>query len=175
MKNITKIVFFEKSRYHKLMRIIGIDPGTAIVGYGIVDYCDGECVLVSSGSIQTEKGVDDAFRLKEIQSDLTSILEKFKPEVASVEKLFFCKNQKTVISVAQGRGVILATLANYVSKIFEYTPMQIKLAVTGYGKSRKEDVAEMVKRQIKYTTFPTLDDTADAIAMAVCHIKTCGE
>lgn len=154
------------------MRIIGIDPGTAIVGYGIIDYNAGESTLVTSGSIQTSKNLDDANRLKEIENDLTTIIQKYSPEIASVEKLFFCKNQKTVISVAQGRGVILATLAKFGIEINEYTPMQIKLAVTGYGKATKEDVAEMVKKQINYKTFPKLDDTADAIAMAVCHLRS---
>ena len=92
--------------------------------------------------------------------------------MASVEKLFYCKNQKTVISVAQGRGVILAALAKAGIEIFEYTPMQIKLAITGYGKASKPEVADMVKRMIKYEKFPTLDDTADAIAMAVCHVRS---
>lgn len=155
------------------MRIIGIDPGTAIVGYGIVDFENGECSLVSSGSIQTAQDLSDSSRLLEIQNDLTEILNKYKPEIASVEKLFFFKNQKTVISVAQGRGVILATLEKFGIRIFEYTPMQIKLTITGYGKAKKEDVAEMVKKQINYTTFPKLDDTADAIAMAVCHVRNC--
>ncbi|MBQ2644533.1 crossover junction endodeoxyribonuclease RuvC [bacterium] len=154
------------------MRIIGIDPGTAIVGYGIIDFLNGECILVASGSVQTNKNLADSARLLEIQNDFDIILNKYKPDIASVEKLFFCKNQKTVISVAQGRGVILAALAKFGLKIFEYTPMQIKLAITGYGKATKNDVAEMVKKQIKYKSFPKLDDTADAIAMAVCYIKT---
>lgn len=154
------------------MRIIGIDPGTAIVGYGIIDFDGNQCTLIASGSIQTAKEHSDPFRLFEIQNDLTAIINKYKPETASVEKLFFCKNQKTVISVAQGRGVILATLANFGLDIFEYTPLQIKLAITGYGKAKKDDVAQMVKRQLIYTNFPQLDDTADAIAIAVCHTKS---
>lgn len=154
------------------MRIIGIDPGTAIVGYGIVDFENGECSLVASGSIQTAKEKADAERLCEIWGDLTELVEMYKPDVASVEKLFFFKNQKTVISVAQGRGVILAALKKAGVEIFEYTPLQIKLAITGYGKASKPDVAEMVKRMIKYEKFPTLDDTADAIAMAVCHVRS---
>ena len=153
------------------MRIIGIDPGTAIVGYGIVDAENGECTLVTSGSVQTDKNLEDSARLLEIEKDLSELLEKYKPEIASVEKLFFFKNQKTIISVAQGRGVILATLEKFGVKIFEYTPMQIKLTITGYGKASKNDVADMVKRQIKYNSFPKLDDTADAIAMAVCHVR----
>ena len=154
------------------MWIIGIDPGTAIVGYGIVDFENGECNLVASGSIQTAKEKSDADRLCEILGDLTQIIEKYSPQMASVEKLFYCKNQKTVISVAQGRGVILAALAKAGIEIFEYTPMQIKLAITGYGKASKPEVADMVKRMIKYEKFPTLDDTADAIAMAVCHVRS---
>ncbi|MGN0014129.1 MAG: crossover junction endodeoxyribonuclease RuvC [Candidatus Gastranaerophilaceae bacterium] len=154
------------------MRIIGIDPGTAIVGYGIIDFEDGECTLVASGSIQTAKEKSDSDRLCEIDNDLTFIINKYKPDVASVEKLFFFKNQKTIIPVAQGRGVILTCLAKAGIKIYEYTPLQIKLAITGYGKSAKIDVAEMVKKMIKYDVFPKLDDTADAIAMAVCHIRS---
>lgn len=153
------------------MRIIGIDPGTAIVGYGIVDVENGECSLVSSGSIQTDKNLSDSERLLEIQNDLSIIIDKFKPDTASIEKLFFFKNQKTIVSVAQGRGVILATLQKFGIDIYEYTPLQIKLTITGYGKAKKDEVADMVKRQIKYSAFPKLDDTADAIAIAVCHIK----
>lgn len=128
------------------MRIIGIDPGTAIVGYGIVDFEQGKCHLVASGSIQTDKEKNEADRLCEIQCDLQQIINQYKPDIASVEKLFFFKNQKTVIPVAQGRGVILACLANTGIKIYEYTPMQIKLAITGYGKAAKNDVANMVKK-----------------------------
>lgn len=155
------------------MRIIGIDPGTAIVGYGIIDYINGQSNLIASGSIQTDKNLCDAKRLQEIENDLNVIINKYQPDIASVEKLFFFKNQKTIISVAQGRGVILATLAKAGIEIFEYTPLQIKLAITGYGKATKDDVAEMVKKFINYTFFPKLDDSADAIAMAVCHIRSC--
>ncbi len=155
------------------MRVIGIDPGTAIVGYGIVDFENNESNLVTSGSIQTSKNASDAERLAEISDDLNVIIEKYSPDIASVEKIFFFKNQKTVISVAQSRGVILSVLAKKFIPVFEYTPMQIKLSVTGYGKASKNDVAEMVKKMINYENFPKLDDTADAIAMAVCHIRTC--
>jgi len=156
------------------MRIIGIDPGTAIVGYGIVDYYENESRLVTSGSIQTSKNLSDDKRLAEISGDLNEIIKKYSPDVASVEKIFFFKNQKTVISVAQSRGVILSVLAQNAIPVFEYTPMEIKLSVTGYGKASKGDVAEMVKKMIIYKNFPKLDDTADAIAMAVCHIRTSG-
>jgi len=155
------------------MRVIGIDPGTAIVGYGIVDFENNESNLVTSGSIQTSKNASDSERLAEISDDLNVIIEKYSPDIASVEKIFFFKNQKTVISVAQSRGVILSVLAKKSIPVFEYTPMQIKLSVTGYGKASKNDVAEMVKKMINYENFPKLDDTADAIAMAVCHIRTC--
>lgn len=156
------------------MRIIGIDPGTAIVGYGIVDYNGNASTLVASGSVQTDKNLSDAERLAEISDDMENLIEQYSPDVASVEKIFFFKNQKTVISVAQSRGVILSVLAKSKIPVYEYTPMQIKLSVTGYGKAAKDDVAEMVKKMIKYDFFPKLDDTADAIAMAVCHIRTCG-
>lgn len=154
------------------MRIIGIDPGTAIVGYGIIDYENGENKLIASGSIQTSKDKDDADRLLEIKKDLSTILNQYQPEAASVEKLFFFKNQKTIVPVAQGRGVILAVLKEFGIKIFEYTPLQIKQAITGYGHANKKDVAEMVERMIICDYFPKLDDTADAIAIAVCHIRT---
>lgn len=156
------------------MRIIGIDPGTAIVGYGIVDYNGNESRLVTSGSIQTSKNLSDDKRLAEISHDLKEILDKYSPDAASVEKIFFFKNQKTVISVAQARGVILSVLAQNSVPVYEYTPMEIKLSVTGYGKASKDEVAEMVKKMIIYDYFPKLDDTADAIAMAVCHIRTSG-
>ncbi len=151
------------------MRIIGIDPGTAIVGYGIIDFNKEESKLITSGSIQTEKGKPDSTRLYEIHQDLKLIIKKYEPKVASVEKLFFFKNQKTVISVAQSRGVILSVLEGEKIEIFEYTPMEIKLAITGYGRATKTQVAEMVKKMIKYEKFPKLDDTADAIAAAICH------
>lgn len=169
-----KIVFYPKIIKIIYMRIIGIDPGTAIVGYGVVDYNDNEINLVASGSVQTPKNVSDAQRLAEISGDLTEIINRYSPDIASVEKLFFFKNQKTVISVAQSRGVILSVLAKNQIPVYEYTPMQIKLSVTGYGKATKDDVAEMVRKMINYDYFPKLDDTADAIAMAVCHIRTCG-
>jgi len=156
------------------MRIIGIDPGTAIVGYGIVDYNLNESRLVTSGSIQTSKNLSDDKRLAEISDDLRVIIDKYSPDAASVEKIFFFKNQKTVISVAQSRGVILSVLAQKSIPVYEYTPMEIKLSVTGYGKAGKEEVAQMVKRLIEYDYFPKLDDTADAIAMAVCHIRRTG-
>jgi len=156
------------------MRIIGIDPGTAIVGYGIVDYNGNESRLVTSGSIQTSKNLSDDKRLAEISHDLKEILDKYSPDMASVEKIFFFKNQKTVISVAQSRGVILSVLAQNSVPVYEYTPMEIKLSVTGYGKASKNEVAEMVQKLIVCDYFPKLDDTADAIAMAVCHIRTGG-
>ena len=140
----------------------------------MIDAENGEYTLVASGSIQTAKDLSDSARLLEIQKDLAEILVTYKPETASVEKLFFFKNQKTVITVAQGRGVILAALEQFGIKIYEYTPLQIKQMITGCGNAKKDVVADMVKRQIKCDYFPKLDDTADAIAIAVCHARTGG-
>ena len=154
------------------MRIIGIDPGLAIVGYCILDLENDENVLVSSGSIQTDKNKTDAERLLEIQEDLTTLIEKYKPDVSSVEKLFYFKNQKTIIPVAEARGVILSTLQKNSIKISEFTPIEVKQMITGYGRATKDEVAKIVEMSIKYNKLPKLDDTLDAIAIALCYART---
>ncbi len=154
------------------MRILGIDPGLAIVGYSILDI-DTELdryELVSSGSIQTDKTKDDASRLNEICCDLEEIIKMFKPDEASIEKLFFFKNQKTVIPVAQARGVILMVLNKNSIKAYEYTPIEVKQTLTGYGRATKDEVAFAVA-QIVQGRIPKLDDTVDSIAIAVCHAR----
>ena len=151
------------------MRILGIDPGMAIVGYSILDVeNNGSISLVSSGSIQTDNKDTESKRLLEIHNDLKTILEKFKPEIASVEKLFFFKNQKTVMPVSQARGVIVMTLEQKGLKLFEYTPIEIKQSLTGYGRATKDEVAKLVKICLNNCTIPKLDDTVDAIAIAIC-------
>ena len=154
------------------MRIIGIDPGLAIVGYSILDVENEENILVSSGSIQTDKKKSDAERLLEIQNDLTTLIEKYKPTVASVEKLFYFKNQKTIIPVAEARGVILATLEKNSIQIAEFTPIEVKQMITGYGRASKDEVAKIVEMSIKYKKLPKLDDTLDSIAIALCYSRT---
>ncbi len=154
------------------MRIIGIDPGMAIVGYSVVDIENGENILVSSGSIRTDKKLSDSARLLEIMTDISILIEKFRPEVASVEKLFFFKNAKTIIPVAEARGVILMALEKYEVPIYEYTPMVVKQVITGYGRATKEEVGKMVELSIKYKNLPKLDDTLDSIAIALCHARS---
>ena len=157
------------------MRIIGIDPGTAITGYSVlnvekVGYSENISVI-TSGSIQTSNRQTDEQRLLEIHQDLCMLVEKFKPEIASVEKLFFFKNLKTVMPVAQARGVILMTLAKYDVRVFEYTPLVIKKTITGFGLAPKEQVREFCGLMLAPEIMPKLDDATDAIAIALCHIK----
>mgnify|MGYP002626787591 CR=1 FL=1 len=153
------------------MRIIGIDPGLAIVGYSILDISQEENILTSSGSIQTDKNKTDAERLFEIQQDMITIVEKYKPDIASIEKLFYFKNQKTIIPVAEARGVILSVLQSRLIPVFEYTPIEVKQVITGYGRATKEEVAKMVELTVKYNKLPKLDDTLDSIAIALCYSR----
>lgn len=155
------------------MRILGIDPGIAIVGYSIIDAADGVYTLISSGSIQTDKNKTDAGRLYEISQDLEEIIKQYNPDSAGVEKLYFFKNQKTIIPVAQARGVIMMTLEKYSVGAVEYTPIVVKQTITGYGRASKEEVAEAVEKMVDKNgkNWPKLDDTVDSIAIAVCHAR----
>ena len=153
------------------MKILGIDPGMAIVGYGLIEINKEEIKLLTSGSIQTDKKLSDSKRLLEIQEDLSTIVKKYKPDCASVEELFFFKNQKTVIPVAEARGVILTVLEKYNIPTFSYTPMEVKQVLTGYGRAEKKEVEQMVKISLGTDTLPKLDDTVDAIAIAICHSR----
>lgn len=154
------------------MKILGIDPGMAIVGYGIIEAEDNNIILTASGSIQTDKNLSDSKRLLEIYNDLTTIVEKYKPDCASVEELFFFKNQKTVIPVAEARGVIITVLEKFNIPIFSYTPMVVKQVLTGYGRAEKKEVEQMVKIALNSDKLPKLDDTVDAIAIAICHSRS---
>ncbi len=155
------------------MRIIGIDPGMAIVGYSILDISkSGELNLVSSGSIQTSSKDSEPIRLLEIYNDIKQILDKFKPQTAGIEKLFFFKNQKTVMPVSQARGVIVLALAEYGLKINEYTPIEVKQSLTGYGRATKDEVAKLVKVCLNNCNIPKLDDTVDSIAIAICCARS---
>ena len=155
------------------MRILGIDPGIAIVGYSIIDAVDGVYTLISSGSIQTDKNKSDAGRLYEISQDLEEIIKVYNPDSAGVEKLYFFKNQKTIIPVAQARGVIMMTLEKYSVDAVEYTPIVVKQTITGYGRASKDEVAESVEKMVNKNgkNWPKLDDTVDSIAIAVCHAR----
>ncbi|MGN1125104.1 MAG: crossover junction endodeoxyribonuclease RuvC [Candidatus Gastranaerophilaceae bacterium] len=155
------------------MKILGIDPGMAIVGYSIVDFDGNNLNLLSSGSIQTQKGLADSKRLYEIFQDMSEIIENFNPDIASMEKLFYFRNQTTIMPVAQARGVILMTLEKYGVKTYEYTPMEVKQVLTGFGRASKKEVEKMVKIALQRDDLPKLDDTIDSIAIAICHTRNC--
>lgn len=151
------------------MRIIGIDPGYAIVGFGVVDQERGNFTVVDYGAITTNADTEFSQRLVEIYDDLCYILDKHKPDFMAVERLFFTTNQKTAIDVAEARGIILLAARQRNVGIFEYTPLQVKQSVTGYGKAVKNQVQEMTKNILRLPDIPKPDDTADALAIAICH------
>lgn len=153
------------------MRVLGIDPGIAIVGWAIIDYSDSGYRLIDSGSIQTDKNKSDSERLLEIFNDLTLLVDNYKPDCASIEKLYFFKNQKTIIPVAEARGVILTALQAKNISIFEYTPIEVKQVLTGYGRATKNEVKQMVEYSLNTDNIPKLDDTTDALAIAICHCR----
>lgn len=154
------------------MRIIGIDPGTGILGFGVVDTDGKKIQLVDGGVIRTPVKEDDAVRLQTIYDELTSIVTETKPEQMAVEKLFFSQNVTTAMTVAQARGVVLLVAMQAGLKISEYTPQQIKQALTGYGKADKKQMQEMVRAILGLKDVPKPDDCADALAAAVCHIQS---
>ena len=154
-----------------IMKILGIDPGMAIVGYSVVEANGDNFQLITSGSIQTNKNTSEASRLYEIFQDISVIIEKYQPDVASVEKLFYFRNQTTIIPVAQARGVIIMALEKYSIPTYEYTPMEVKQVLTGFGRADKKQVEQMVKIVLKNDNLPKLDDTIDSIAIAICHTR----
>ena len=151
------------------MRIIGIDPGLARVGYGIIDEINGKKRMLDCGIIETKSTQKEEKRLVEISNDLSSIINKWNPNIAAVEKFFFYRSS-TTISVVQDRGVIIMTLGKHNLQIQEYPPMQIKLAVTGYGHSDKDEVLKSVMHELCITSPPKPDDAADALAIALTGI-----
>ena len=151
------------------MRILGIDPGTGILGFGVIEIVKTKPVLIDAGVIRTPVKEDDAVRLQTIYDELTGIIIQTKPTVMSVEKLFFARNVTTAMTVAQARGVVLLTAMQARLKIFEYTPMQIKQAITGYGKADKKQMQEMVRVLLGLSEIPRPDDAADALAAAITH------
>lgn len=156
------------------MRIIGIDPGYAIVGYGVLEFDNVRFKVVNYGAITTDPGTPFQDRLLEIHTDLNSVLDMFKPDCMSIEELYFNTNTTTGIDVAQARGVIMLAAAQRNIPIYEYTPLQVKVAVTGYGRAEKHQVQEMVKNILRLNAIPKPDDTADALAIAICHGHTGG-
>ena len=151
------------------MRILGIDPGFAITGYSIIDYQGNKFKLVDSGAVLTKAGESFPLRLTKIYDDVTELINKYKPDAISVEELFFNNNQKTAINVAQARGVILTVGCKNNIPTYEYTPLQIKQAVAGYGRADKVQVQKMVKTILNVDKLPKLDDTTDSMAAAICH------
>ncbi|KKQ94968.1 MAG: Crossover junction endodeoxyribonuclease RuvC [candidate division CPR2 bacterium GW2011_GWC1_39_9] len=153
------------------MIILGIDPGTATTGYGVIKKEGNVLTVLEYGCIRTEANLDLKIRLRIIEEDLIEIIESFKPDVASVEQLFFCNNAKTALSVGHARGVILLVLAKNEIPSFEYTPLQVKQTISGYGKASKKQIQEMVKILLKMKEIPRPDDAADALAIAMCHLQ----
>ena len=151
------------------MRILGIDPGFAIVGCGIVDYTGNKFNVADYRAITTKAGVKLENRLKSIYDDLCELIDLFKPDCVAVEELFFNTNAKTAIQVGQARGVILLAAVNKGLDVFEYTPLQVKQAVVGYGRADKSQVQQMVKSILALKEIPKPEDVADGMALAICH------
>lgn len=154
------------------MRILGIDPGTGILGFGVIDSDKGNLRLVDAGVIRTPVKEDDAVRLQTIYEEISDIIADTKPTVMAVEKLFFAQNVTTAMTVAQARGVVLLAGRQANLEIHEYTPLQIKQALTGYGRAEKKQIQEMVKVILKLKVVPKPDDAADALAAAITHSMT---
>lgn len=154
------------------MRILGIDPGIATIGFGVVDTAGPRISLVKCGVITTPAHTSLASRLKRIYDDMGELLELFKPDAVSIEELFFNTNITTGIAVAHGRGVILLACEDAGVKIFEYTPLQVKQSVVGYGRAEKSQVMDMVRRICGLKSVPRPDDAADAVALALCHARS---
>ena len=154
------------------MRILGIDPGFATIGFGLVEAQGPQIHMVTYGAITTPAGLPLSRRLYQISTDMEDLIGQLKPDVISIEELFFNTNITTGIAVAHGRGVILCAAEKCGIPLYEYTPSQVKLAVTGYGKAEKRQVMDMTKRLLKLKTVPRPDDAADALALAICHARS---
>ena len=157
--------------------ILGIDPGTATTGFGVIEVKDGELKFIDCGCICTESKLEMPFRLHCIAKDLKKIIRDYKPDLAAVEDLFFFKNAKTALKVGQARGVVLQTLATAKIPISEFTPLQVKQALTGYGRADKRQIQEMVKTILNLADIPKPDDAADALAVAITlgHVRRSGK
>lgn len=155
-----------------MKRILGIDPGFATIGFGLIEADRMNVRMLRYGAITTPAGLDFNLRLKQIYDDMLELLEITKPDAVSVEELFFNTNLTTGIQVAHGRGVILLACTNYGVPIFEYTPLQIKQAVAGYGRAEKRQVMDMTRRLLHLEKVPKPDDAADGLALALCHARS---
>lgn len=154
------------------MLVLGVDPGTAITGYGLVEERENDLTLVAYGTVTTSAEMPLAARLQRIYQELSTIIATYRPAEAAVEELFFSRNTRTALAVGQARGVALLALANAGLPIREYTPLQIKQAITGYGQASKQQMQKMVRLLLKLDAVPQPDDAADAIAAAICHIHS---
>lgn len=154
------------------MRILGIDPGIATIGFGVIEHTGKADKLINCGVITTPAHTSLSSRLEQIYDDVTQLLELFKPDVVSIEELFFNTNITTGIAVAHGRGVILLACRKAGVRVYEYTPLQVKQAVVGYGRAEKRQVMEMVRRICALPAPPKPDDAADAVALALCHARS---
>lgn len=160
--------------YYVKMIILGIDPGYAIVGYGVINYEANRFQVLDYGAITTPAEIPFVERLDVIDRDLNMIFEKYHPQAMAIEKLFYNTNAKTVIDVAQARGVTVLAAYRHKAEIFEYTPLQVKQSVVGYGRAEKKQVQEMTRVILNLEKVPKPDDTADALAMAICHAHSSG-
>ncbi len=151
------------------MKIVGIDPGYAIVGYGVVDFTNNKFTTLDYGVVTTEAKTPFEDRLLKVYIEIREILKKYNPDALAIERLYFTSNQKTAIDVAQARGVIVLAARSLEIPVYEYTPLQVKQAVVGYGKALKKQVMEMTRILLKLEHIPKPDDAADALAIAVCH------
>jgi crossover junction endodeoxyribonuclease RuvC len=149
--------------------VLGIDPGYAIVGWGVLRTQAGRYIPLASGAVMTPAGMEFGRRLQQIYEEMTAVLTRWKPQAAAIEKLYFQNNKTTGIGVAEARGVILLACQQADCPVYEYTPMQVKQAVTGYGKAKKPQIMEMTRRLLHLKEVPKPDDTADALAMAITH------
>jgi crossover junction endodeoxyribonuclease RuvC len=154
------------------MKILGIDPGTAIVGYGLIENIGNKLKHLEHGCMYTNKDKNMNSRLKDIFNDLNTIFDEFKPDAVAIEEIFYFKNNKTIISVSQARGVILLAAELKNIPIYEYTPLQVKMGITGYGRAEKKQIQLMVKKILNLSDIPKPDDAADALAIAVTHIHS---
>ncbi len=156
------------------MRILGIDPGYAIIGWGVLDYERNHFSVVDYGAITTPAGMPFPQRLENIYNDATALMDRLKPDALSIEKLYFTNNKTTGIDVAQARGVLMLAAKQHGLDIYEYNPIQVKQGVVGYGKAVKQQVMEMTRTILNLPEVPKPDDTADALALAICHAHNSG-
>jgi len=154
------------------MIILGIDPGTATTGYGVIESKNGQLKFVEHGCILTKSSEDLEHRLSIIFDELTAIIKKFKPDMVAVEELFFASNAKTAISVGHARGVILLACSKSKIPVYEYTPLQVKQAICGYGRGDKQQIQKMVQALLSLEEIPKPDDAADGLAIAICHANS---